>query len=1023
VDSKFLRFHKRTSDPTLAPLFNTYLQRLRGLYDGGVRFLSKADIRKHWRADLRISGEDLFVDLKPRDQAGFEFFTTGKPVSTGSVTQGAYTFTSLKACSVHVNATMEGEAVAWHTEIRGSKRTTDGREVSIIERPFQVQLIDEPVHEVPTHTYLFDRPKFPKLLFETWAPGTPHSGVHTRSATQGRAENVLMTQFVGGLPKLDGTLQGAKGGVGAWGVRDVLYDVPWMLSNNGNPANYALLNSDSLGTVPTPRTDWPRASGMQTVVSASHGTREFAIYIDAFNQVSVFPTGHLLAPSGINQTVAQVYVKTADMGLPAWVWQPSQRLEDHYASTGTTGLTNFPETDWKVNHLGTKAVAVCYTKVDAVKDDDYCPAISANMVNYDVSSTGVAFRTGSVSGDDTRHWIAPGLVEATITITLTGPNPEDYTLNVTSAALRDPATDTNGATLFAGYVWYDMADGSASAGDLCVWDIERYYRVPGADELGSGWWGIGSSVAYADQVRTAMGDDHEIIWGASTAKLRGLANIPHAYSTPPFFDPGGTADNIKPYANDWRRTLYSLRNLTKGTELRTLPGCPSGVAQGFYVAPDANGVLTLGSNVNAAYNDNPVAGLNPGLTYFGGLILVPVHSRSQFLKVDMTTLSFVMKLQVGTATYQREYLADVSANTSGEWFTLHPAVAVWTFNTHRETFFPTTMPDGYVAPSAYYTEPADMRVALKTRLNAIVTEDFRSAHMGSHTWTLLTLGNGLTDWDGSPEINALRNWANINFEGSALNSLRFSHRGGTTGDPSVELASWYAALRTYGQNVGLTIYQNPHFHWAAYADLISNAVMFDPMTCFFTHPNGTWAYFDQTQIYNTNGLPDPALLQFRGRSADHTATTGTSWGWNVSRFEHWIVDHVHLCFTLGMGRTVSKDTSFVELYNEAVGNLPPLHTETFNPINVSDLKATFTLRPAGTTSPAGVSFRVSWHGHDFEVGEDNVLIADPGFYPFQANGSTIDLNLNYLLGGQVPSIVATNRIAFSSCALIEAANE
>jgi hypothetical protein len=81
--------------------------------------------------------------------------------------------------------------------------------------------------------------------------------------------------------------------------------------------------------------------------------------------------------SGINQTVAQVYVKTASMGLPAWVWQPSQRLEDHYASTGNTGLTNFPETDWKVNHLGTKAVAVCYTKVDAVKDDDYCPAIPA----------------------------------------------------------------------------------------------------------------------------------------------------------------------------------------------------------------------------------------------------------------------------------------------------------------------------------------------------------------------------------------------------------------------------------------------------------------------------------------------------------------------------------------------------------------------------------------------------------------------------------------------------------------------
>jgi hypothetical protein len=64
-----------------------------------VRFYRKSFPMKYWRADLRIDQENLHVELVPRDAAGFEFWTTGKPIYTGTVTQEGLAMTSVKAAS------------------------------------------------------------------------------------------------------------------------------------------------------------------------------------------------------------------------------------------------------------------------------------------------------------------------------------------------------------------------------------------------------------------------------------------------------------------------------------------------------------------------------------------------------------------------------------------------------------------------------------------------------------------------------------------------------------------------------------------------------------------------------------------------------------------------------------------------------------------------------------------------------------------------------------------------------------
>jgi hypothetical protein len=60
---------------------------------------------------------------------------------------------------------------------------------------------------------------------------------------------------------------GLRGSAGTNLTRDVQYDMPWAMSDDGKPITYTLLNSETPGLTPAATTavDWPRAAGIQTV--------------------------------------------------------------------------------------------------------------------------------------------------------------------------------------------------------------------------------------------------------------------------------------------------------------------------------------------------------------------------------------------------------------------------------------------------------------------------------------------------------------------------------------------------------------------------------------------------------------------------------------------------------------------------------------------------------------------------------------------------------------------------------------
>jgi hypothetical protein len=321
------------------------------------------------------------------------------------------------------------------------------------------------------------------------------------------------------------------------------------------------------------------------------------------------------------------------------------------------------------------------------------------------------------------------------------------------------------------------------------------------------------------------------------------------------------------------------------------------------------------------------------------------------------------------------------------------------------------MPNGYVAPTGY-SEP--VQIAPKTRLKTAINEDFRAAHMAEHTWTLLPLGGG-------PE-------SRLEHAGHADPALvgvevREQHRATCAGAERATRSStrlmpaltvWWSALSTFGRSTGLTLTAAPKFHWAAYSDLVVNSVMFSPMSTFFVHPNGTYAYFDQTHFYNTNGLPI------------RTGVTGTDSNYNLAQYwdatkvEHWIIDKVHLAFQLGKRKVEGDELPRAVQRRSGSRCSRRLSPSRSSRSSWSDLKATVTKLPSGTVSPYGLSLQVAWGGHNYRFGEDTVPNGS-GIDGGDGNSGTIDWSLDYIHDGQLPQLADTH-ITFSSCVLIEALN-
>lgn len=917
-----MRFHGTLTDPDFAPWFKVYKRRVLEIYRSGVRWYDRWETSDLFLVQMRICNEDVYVSVYGVGSAYFEFQTSGLPVVTDG---GATPIYLANVIGVTVNG-LTGLSV--QAELMGGKKSEDAASLSLIRRPAQVQLLDEPVH--------YPGPKgpqisYPRALYKCHSPKHSHTGIYLR------CYHCAVLPFYEFIPQAS---------INAHQARDIGYDIPWMDGLGRGDVRSAYLNGVT--------DDWPRASGIRKITHPTYGQREFAIYVDAFDQVNVFPTDQIgpLAGSFFSpaQNVDASMVQMQRVPFPAWVYNKAQTYKSWVASptdpSDPFGTLNLPDIHWELHPDGTKMCAVVHERVQASLDTTYFAPYATDTGSlgpgtYYPDATSFAFMNlfamgvppqirGVLNSTSTNTWyhVAPGLLEVAIDIEITGPGAQDFTVSLSVNEIRRPTTSPY-CPFVAGYVWHTIKDTPAedstvatlaTRGDLCVLDTEVY------------------------------------------------------------------GDPLNGYTGE----LYSLKNTTTGEEIATF-----GAASTYISAAAA-----VGS---------------------------PLTDQSLLVSYCMQTLSFVTKDQllihqdVGVAADFSTIVSEVT----------HFGLTVRVMGKYQKTFFPSNMDPAIADIITFAAQQPDARALLLAEypgLQFMPLNDLR--------------GWGNTDLDSlresyardfshdtyTPPINPLQNWAEIETAGHKFYKTGIR----TTPLPTATANTWYNNLMIAGHGLRpfpMFDVTEPRPGWYLYAGQVINKIFLTSHTTFFTHPNGTWALFDQSFIYN------PSPMKSENFNAMGKLVGSTIADLDVTKLEHCIFDQVHFSLPTMNGFS-TLDTSFLKLYNQAVRKaqreqtMNPADNSTLMAVDYSDMRATFKVNTVLDTVDPTVSYaqlQLNWYqgytgylletgyfngGKDFGVGFESRpsgAISDSHMGSYFDNGSG-SLQDPFLANGQ--------QVTFSSCVMI-----
>jgi hypothetical protein len=267
---------------------------------------------------------------------------------------------------------------------------------------------------------------------------------------------------------------------------------------------------------------------------------------------------------------------------------------------------------------------------------------------------------------------------------------------------------------------------------------------------------------------------------------------------------------------------------------------------------------------------------------------------SRVIRADIGTLSFVFAASV------IEHRTNTNVTTPVRMEVSHPAAQVVTFNKPAALLFP----DGV---------PQAQRDLLTTYCGLDARADMLAQPV---TWTFIA-NNDLRQWADFPNLREYE----ANAHGLKTDAVAA---------PSTAVLNFFdygmtALDRASARSTLLAMTQTPRFGWFVYADEIIYRIGITPRSTFYVHPNGSWWFYDQHQIYNGYGIPlSGAFDKFV-----------IDWI-NTGYLEHVIYDHVHLENAKG-----SLETSFMDLYNAGVAKLdPPTSTEgTFQAVSKASARA------------------------------------------------------------------------------------
>jgi hypothetical protein len=459
------------------------------------RVLGGADFARVLKVDgytisIRRSGGEEFITILDAPQV-FEFYTSGVPVTTYDVTQGAFTFKSYDVGVVSAKVQGERPKARFVGNTKLSLAPNKPGAETYDRHGWQVQLGQTP--HVDVVEVGKGKRRFEYTISHVNLPTTGHTFAHVLtpfwSGYEGHAMDWTSTTAPAPLPW-------------SFATRDVGYDVlNWRMPGD---------SPEKIDKALAPSSDWPRFWGIQEV--KKDGTAfQYGVYVDASGSWYAFPLGAMgevsldVGSAPVPNLLATNHKKVTPT-YPAWVWRgdsATTKLKDQGADHIAIGAKN-PEFRWEFNHLGTRACTVAYARADfgAFETGWYTalyPSGPAPMTLGEYESycqynnpwpvpTGMApFAGGFGNAYEglglARHFAGPGVIEATLTITkLEGADPEDFDFTVVIGSIVNPTSDVANLPLAAGYLWHKVEGANAAPGDMLVLEVEVHSDVGGEGE-------------------------------------------------------------------------------------------------------------------------------------------------------------------------------------------------------------------------------------------------------------------------------------------------------------------------------------------------------------------------------------------------------------------------------------------------------------------------------------------------------------------------------------------------------------
>ena len=404
----------------------------------GLEYASRAYEINGVSISIKIAGQESYIRLKGTPYR-YQFFVSDNPLQIEVVGFIHYigTAVAVKDEAVKSPGLLPGVAI---TGTSAGAAPPVGKAVSVdkliskfpYKNAFQVQAITE-------YAY-YANAKAGGLVVNSWSCGSQVENIATYG---GNRHNELLKMSI-----------------------DILYDLP--TTRNGKWF--------------TPDADWYKRGAMRSVSPpegvTEYGDRSFFLLTDTSNILHVFPVGSagelaeyeatlktIYGAQAIKTNVPESQVRRVQIPLPAWCRSHLSASRD-VPQTGVwleKLLLTAPQYRWAFNSTATKMCSVVYETLTT-------PTIAGPVL------TGTPFTFTEAYSAQTHpiQEALAGVVEFSVAITLTGPNPEDFI--VTMEQVNELRPTVTGDYIFgADYAW--AHSGMSNLDDVIVAKLEVHHTT------------------------------------------------------------------------------------------------------------------------------------------------------------------------------------------------------------------------------------------------------------------------------------------------------------------------------------------------------------------------------------------------------------------------------------------------------------------------------------------------------------------------------------------------------------------